>query len=95
MSDFDERLRSALARKQPGPGFTGRVMAKLPERRRTPWRAWAAAMAATLVLTMGGLKFRDERRQAEEAKRQLMLALEITGEKLALVERKLHTGRQQ
>lgn len=95
MSDLEKQLRDSLARRQPPPDFAGRVMARLPVERRppAPWMRWAGALAALLAVTVGGLEYRDYR-QGERAKEQLVLALEIAAEKLALVERKVAEGRK-
>ncbi|MDX1983210.1 MAG: hypothetical protein SFV51_23265 [Bryobacteraceae bacterium] len=95
MSDLEKQLRDCLARRQPPPDFAGRVMARLPLERRppVPWMRWAGALAALLAVTAVGLEYRDYR-QGERAKEQLVLALEIAAEKLALVERKVSEGRK-
>jgi len=94
MSDqLEDRLRQTLGRKEPPPGFADRVMARLPvtmpARRRSPgaWR-WLVAMAACLLMVAGIGRYREERRGVE-AREQLMLALEITGKKLAVVQHKV------
>lgn len=94
MNEFEQQLRQALVRKPAPSDFAARVQSRIPAPRRAPWQAWAAAMAAMLVVTVGGLRY-HEWRQAVEAKQQLLRALAITEEKLALVERKLNQGRNQ
>jgi len=87
--DLELQLRTALARKQPPPGFEARTVART---RRTPVRTWVSlALAATLLVTFAaaGIHRVREQRRAEEAKQQLMLALQITSEKLAVVEKVL------
>lgn len=104
MSRLDDELRQALRREEPPPGFAGRVLARVEsaERGRRWWAwprlSWAAALAATLLLT-AGIEFQHQRHvraEGERAKEQVMLALRITGSKLQFVKEKIHamdTGR--
>ena len=88
MNDFENQLRAALRREPPLDGFAQRVVARTPVTmppRRTGWIA--AAIAASLLLTMGGFEYRQY--QGRKAKQELLLALEITGSKLNLAERKI------
>ena len=92
--DFEMQLRAALTRKEPPLGFAGRTMARAVE--RPPHRAnrWVSlALAAALLLSLGvaGVHRARQRQhvRADEAKQQLMLALRITSEKLAVVEKVL------
>jgi hypothetical protein len=93
MNDLEARLREVLARREPSPGFRGRVLARLQAQRRRPARRiWPAAVLAASLALAAGLPFaRRElnRRQGEQAKAQLILALDITQQKLALTERRL------
>lgn len=93
MNDFEQELRNALERKQPSAGFAERVIAR-SQRRSPDWRLWLGAVAAVLLMGVGVSHY-HERQEAMRAKRQLLQALEITEEKLALVERKLSEGRLQ
>jgi hypothetical protein len=93
MNRLEDDLRSALRRREPPAGFADRVMARVPVTmtRRRPsmvWR-WVSAAAACLMLAAGVDSYRDYRRGVE-AKQQLMLALKITGQKLAVVQNKIH-----
>jgi hypothetical protein len=103
MSDFDDQLRRALQRKAPPAGFAERVMARVPEagpgaslfsRLLEAWRRpalrWALAGAAFVLLGGGGWLGRQqyERHQAQAAKREVMLALQITREELHLAQAK-------
>ena len=79
MSDFEQDLRSALRREEPSPGFAARVVAGTGARaapRRAGWLT--AAIAACLLLSVGGFEYRQYRGQ--KAKQQLLLALEIAGD---------------
>ena len=87
MSDFENDLRAALQRVEPPDGFSRRVVSRAPvkiEPRRT---RIVAAVAACLLLSMGGLGYRQY--QGRKAKDQLLLALEITSSKLNLAGKKI------
>jgi cobalamin biosynthesis protein CobD/CbiB len=87
MSEFDDLLRQALRRTQPPGGFARRVLRKAAGR-RFPVSKWlGAAVAASLLLFVGGMQYR--RYQGEKAKQQLMMAVEITAQKITLVRRNL------
>jgi len=99
MTNFEDELKAALRRKEPPLGFANRVMRRIERPRpafRLRWAAWA--VAAGLILSAGGLRYHSyqvERAQGERAKRQLLLALEITSEKLSLVQRKVDALSQR
>lgn len=86
MNEFEELeklLRDELRRREPSPGFAERVAARAAAGRRRPvfpMRAWMAVAAAVLMV-LGGLELREYQR-GQEAKRQLLTALSITAEKL-------------
>jgi hypothetical protein len=89
MSDMEQELREMLQRRQPSPGFAGRVLRRVDPAQRPHWRRWRwlpAAVAASLLLSMSGIYWQRQH-QAEQAKEQLMQALEITAQKIALVQR--------
>jgi hypothetical protein len=90
MNRLEDELRTALLRRDPPEGFTDRVMAKVPGRRR-PWSSWShswmAAAAAMLIAMLGGGAYEYQRvqrirQEGEQAKAQLVIALEIASEKL-------------
>ena len=91
--DLELQLRAALKRQEPPPDFAARTIARASaETTRRPIRAgMPLAMAATLLITFAaaGIQHVQEQRRANDAKRQLMLALKITSEKLAVVEKVL------
>jgi hypothetical protein len=91
MSRLEDELRAALGREEPPAGFADRVLARA---RPAGFRRlrWVAALAACLALAAGGLVERERRERArgEMAKRQVMLALGITGSKLQFVKEKIH-----
>lgn len=97
MSRFEDSLREAMRREDPGEEFTRRVLAALPPERKAPgWRErlaaafrlpsmrLAAATALILLTVAGGISYRgaQERARGEAAKEQLMLAMRIAGTKL-------------
>lgn len=81
MDWLEQELRRALARKEPAPGFARRVLAAA-RRRRAP--RWLAIAAALIVLTGGGLEYRQY--QGMRAKQQVLTALRLAGEKLNRVQ---------
>ena len=107
MSPIEELLKSALRRQDAPPDFTEQVLARVaghnsvPQARRDPrWSIftqpllrWAAVTATATSLVIGGLHYRNvrrERAQGEAAKQQLMLALRIAGSKLQLAKAKVN-----
>jgi len=90
--DFEQELKSAMARKEPAKGFTERVLSQVAQAPRKPVsRGWASlAVAASLFAGMFGVIRYEEHRKGEQAKEQLMLALRITARTLDTVERKLN-----
>lgn len=88
MSDFEQELRSALRREEPPSGFATRLMARVGAGSAPSRRGWlAAAIAACLLLTMGGFEYRQY--QGRKAKQELLLALNIAGSKLNVVQKKI------
>lgn len=96
--DMEERLRAALRPVDPDPGFAGGVLARIAAeaaRRARPPRARAAAgwltfaLAASLVVALLVAHQQQARRteQGLEARRQLIQALRVTGDKLELASR--------
>lgn len=89
--DFEEQLRSALRPIDPEEGFEQRVMSRI-EREPMPVRAkrlrWlpAALAASTIFAVAIGTHEWQVRREQEglEARKQLIEALRVTGEKLDL-----------
>jgi hypothetical protein len=97
--NFEDELRSALRRRDPSPDFTERALARVsaqPVRRgrqpfsrpfSQPRARWAAAIAAALLLAVGGLEYRHY--QGERAKDQVLLAVRIAGSKLNKAHKKV------
>jgi hypothetical protein len=93
MSRFDDELREAMRREDPGPQFTASVLAKAAgaPAKVSWWPRWAMAGAFACLLLVGGLEVRHEQeaRQGRAAKQQLVLALHIAGAKLNLARDKV------
>ena len=79
MDWLEQELTQALARKEPAPGFDGRVRARLHRRPQ-----WLAIAATILVMIGGGEAWRQH--QGQVAKEQVMTALRIAGIKLNRVQ---------
>jgi hypothetical protein len=99
MTNFEQELKDALRRRQPPAGFAERVLQRTADRRRPPaWRAGHLAAAAVVVAAIGGgtiayesiRSVRAEREAGEAARDQVMVALEIAGSKLQLVQMKVN-----
>lgn len=110
MTPFEERLRHALRREEPPPGFTGRVLGRiapqpqgwravLESRLRMPVLRWVMAGALLgCFLLFGVFRYREEqilRTEGEAAKEQVLQALRITSVKLNAACRKVNeVGRK-
>lgn len=89
--DFEQQLRDALRPVEPEEGFEQRVMARVarePTRSRAKVTRWvSAALAASVIFAaiLGTNEWQERREQAGlEARKQLLEALRVTGEKLDL-----------
>ena len=106
MSDFEAQMRKALARKEPSPQFTAKVMAELSRRegqsksgiRKWRWN-WMAPVFAALMCVVVGLGYQHQRRVEEQqglrARQQVMVALKLTGSKLRQTQMKLERFSKQ
>lgn len=101
LNELNEALRRAFRPVDPPQGFTERVLQRtsrgvVPKSiGRGAWLRWATA-AALAITASGGLWYRAEERrrtQGEEARRQVLLGLQITGSRLRAVQMKIN--RQQ
>ncbi len=103
MSDFEQELRQVVKRREPPRDLTSAVMARIaapgaaPEHldviarirwRMTHWRPLVAAGMTALALMTGVYQYQEYRR-GQEAKQQLMLALQITAQTLAGAQEKI------
>lgn len=99
MSDELEKLmREALRRQSAPPGFSERVLARLPEhqgKRRGLQKSWwisgALAASVTAALTLHQLHTRTAEREGLRARAQLMEALRVTSEKLDMAYQAVQT----
>jgi hypothetical protein len=92
MDEFEKELQQALERRPAPPSLKRRIMERrgllTMERRHSYWVVWQRVAAGLLVAAMLGgaaewrLRREAERRQGEEARRQVMIALRITGHAL-------------
>ena len=87
--DLEQQLRDALRPVDPDEGFEQRVMSRIareplrPRRRVTRWMAIGLAASVAFAAIMGTNQWRLHReQQGLEARRQLIEALRVTGEKL-------------
>jgi len=87
MNDLESQLREALRRTEPPPGWERRIVKRAAVARRARrLRQSASAIAVCLLLAAGG-SYWQRQREARQARDQLIQALQITGEKLQVVER--------
>jgi len=92
MDDFEKELQQALQLRPAPPSLKRRVMQRrgllTVERRRHTWLVWQRVAAGLVLAAMlgGAAEWRmrkvEEQRQGEEARRQVMVALRITGHAL-------------
>jgi|HigsolmetaAR201D_1030396.scaffolds.fasta_scaffold13044_3 hypothetical protein len=92
---LENELRLALQRHDPPEGFAERVLDKISRPKRAPrtfpgrWMIAAAAAALCIVVALGAYKAHHDRVRGEAARDQLMLAMQITGAKLRVVQEKV------
>ena len=106
--NLESDLRTAFKRKPAPPDFAVHVLARLEHRdvspagnaSRSPHRPvfrWLATAAAMVLLAIGGADYyirQQTAAEAERVKKEAMLAMQIAGEKLALVQRKLQESHR-
>jgi hypothetical protein len=87
--DLEQQLREALQPVDPDEGFEQRVMSRIareparPRRKVTRWMAIGLAASVGCAAVLGTHQWQLHReRQGLEARRQLIEALRVTGEKL-------------
>jgi hypothetical protein len=105
--NLDDDLRRAFRRTAAPRDFVDRVLASL-EQRDAPAAApaawplrtalqWLAAAAVITVVTAGGARYYIQQQtvaEAERVQKEVRVALDIAGEKLALVQRKLQDSER-
>lgn len=92
--NFEDQLRTSLRRIEAPQGLQAHILRAVQIRRLRRCRFWLRAAAAVLLLVSGaayGIHWRQQlrARQAEQARRQLELAVQITSRRLAELERQL------
>lgn len=103
LDHFEKELKLALERRPAPPSLKRRVMERRGQRRKAspvPWWRLAASLLVVAMLGFGlrwGVERRDEKRKGDEARRQVMTALRITGRaldqvKVRLAEREREDG---
>ena len=92
MDDFEKELQQALQRRPAPPSLKRKVMEQrglqTAQRRHSHWIVWQRLAAGLVIAAMLGgamewqLHRAEDRRRGEEARRQVMTALRITGHAL-------------
>jgi hypothetical protein len=109
MTPFEEELKQALRRQEPGADFTQRVLARCAAEdakvRGNFWRIfWATpiwrfgmATAAALLMVGSGTLYQQHEHELKgmAAKRQLLLAMRIAGTKLQEVQQRVKESEQE
>ena len=89
MDWLEQELTQALARKEPAPGFDGRVRARIYR------RPYKLAIAATILVMMGaGGEAAWRQHRGQLTKEQVMTAMRIAGSKLNRVQMQLKGTEQ-
>jgi hypothetical protein len=94
-NQFEDQLRESLRRVEAPAGLEQRILAKVRSReadkRRFISRRWLAAAASVVMVVSAGTYGMHYRRQqqAEQAREQLVLALQITSKQLSKTEGQL------
>lgn len=105
MPEFEDELRRSLRRVEAPEGFADRVMGRVRvasggrvipiEGRKPSPKQWvAAAVAAGMLLSAGGWRYREYQRGVK-AKEQLLTALAITSSKLDFISHKVDALSQR
>lgn len=90
MDWLEQELKRALDRKEPEPGFAGRVVAATRRRRTMP--RWMAVAASVVALAGGGAGYRWY--EGVRTKDEVMLALRVAGGKLNHVQARVMEVRR-
>jgi hypothetical protein len=99
MDEFEKELQQALQRRPAPPSLKRKVMERRgrqsAERRHSHWIAWQRLAAGLVIAAIlgGAMEWQwhraEDRRRGEEARRQVMTALRITGRALNEVNERL------
>jgi hypothetical protein len=93
MDEFEQELRQAFVRRPAPPSLKRKLMARRADQRRTQQRQshiqlWQRLAASLILVTLvsGAAEWvrhdREERRQGEAARQQVLTALRVTGHAL-------------
>jgi hypothetical protein len=97
MDWLEQELKQALARKEPDPGFEGRVGRRrartAPRMMPRPMSRWVGIAAMLVAGIAAGEGYR--RHQGQVAKEQVMTAMRIAGDRLNRVQSQLNRGTRQ
>lgn len=102
MDEFEQELHQALERRPAPPLLKQRILAERNRRMRQPrgWMPqlmWLRVAASLLIVALlgataeWGIRRNEERQRGEQARRQVMIALRITGRELNQVRTRLAT----
>lgn len=101
MDEFERELRQALERAPAPPGLKRRILERrdgqrAARRRRAVWRQRLAVAAALLCALAGAWMWRsaEQRREGEQARRQVILALRIASRALQQMQSQLAAHNQ-
>lgn len=102
IDEFERELKQAMERMPAPPGMKHRLMERrqahyaLRRRRRIVWWQRLAVAAALLCMVAGAWMWRNsvQRREGEEARRQVILALRITSRALDQMQSQLAAHNQ-
>lgn len=101
MNGFERELKQSLERMPAPPGMKHRLMGRRQaqyamRRRRVMWWQRCAVAAALLCMLAGAWMWRrsEQRREGEEARRQVVLALRITSRALNQMQSQLAAHNQ-
>lgn len=97
MDDLEQKLKAALRKIDPSPGFESKVLAAAgrgKRERRTFGLGfkWTAALAAAAMLAVGIFR-EQEHARGELAKARLMQALKLTSAKLQQIQQKVDNAQ--
>ena len=84
---LDDLLTRALGRTEAPPDFTAKVMARVRQRRQFLWMVLPALAASVALVIAGWFGFAQYR--ARQHERQLVFALQLASEKIAVIDHRL------
>src|SRR5687768_4792284 len=83
MTNLEEQLQAALARRSAPEGFTDRVLAGIGNRSRPRQsHRWLAAAAVVIAMLAGAVEHQRREREAQAAGRELVRAIGVVSSEL-------------